>query len=152
MERILDLTLTVNKSDIKSHKSIKFNIDKEAEILKIEFDYFPKVVKEYEDIINAFENRSSNLSDEEISSLKEKFIRGEEELKNLATLSLYYKDEYIGCAHRHVGKQTIIISSKESTAGFINAPIKAGLWEIVISLHGVFVDNMQIFVKAFIEL
>lgn len=151
MEKILDLTLTVNKSDIKSHKSIKFNIDKEAEILKIEFDYFPKVVKESEDIVYAFQNRSSNLSHEEISSLKEKFIRGEEELKNLATLSLYSKDEYIGCAHRHLGKQTIIISSKESTAGFIKTPIKPGQWEIVISLHGVFIDNMQIFVKAFTE-
>ncbi|WP_041711049.1 hypothetical protein [Clostridium pasteurianum] len=151
MEKILDLALTVNKSDIKSHKSIKFNVDKEAEILKIEFDYLPRVAKELGDIIYAFENRSSNLSHEEISSLKEKFIRGEEELKNLATLSLYYNNKYIGCAHRHIGKQTIIISSKESTAGFINAPIKTGLWEIVISLHGVFTDNMKIFVNAFIE-
>lgn len=151
MEKILNSGLIINRSDAKTHRNIKFNIDKEAKILKLEFDYFPKVVKEVDDIINAFENDSCSLTLEEISFYKEKYINGEEDLKNLATLSLYYENEYIGCAHRHVGKQTIVISPQESTVGFINTPIKAGQWEIVISLHAVFVDNMKIFVDAYIE-
>lgn len=151
MEKILNSTLIANKSDAKTHKSIKFNIDKETKILKLEFDYFPKVVEELDDIVNAFENDSCSLTSEETGLIKEKFINREEELKNLATLSLYYENEYIGCAHRHAGKQTIFISSQESTAGFINTPVKVGQWEIVISLHAVFTDNMKISVKVYIE-
>ncbi|MBC2581497.1 hypothetical protein [Clostridium sp. DJ247] len=151
MKEILNSVLTINKSETKTHRSLKFIVNEDKKILKLEFDYFPKIVSKVEDIIQAFENHGNSFTSEESNLLKEKFIRGEEKLKNLATLSLYNKSQYIGCAHRHEGKQIIIISQKESTQGFIKAPIEAGQWEIVISFHGVFTDNMKIFLKAYIE-
>jgi hypothetical protein len=148
VEEILNSNIIVNKKDIKTHKKIKFKLDKDAEILKLEFDYFPKVVKDVDDIINAFNGCS--FTEEEVATFKDRFIKGEEELKNLATLSLYYGDEYVGCAHRPSKNETIVISEKESSAGFINTSIKKGQWEIVISLHAVFTDNMKLSIKAYI--
>lgn len=56
MKKILNSTLAINKSETKTHRSIKFVVDKESKVLKLGFDYFPKIVTEAETIINAFEN------------------------------------------------------------------------------------------------
>jgi hypothetical protein len=144
MIEILNKDIIVNKTDMKTHKKVKFEINEEAESLKIDFDFSPKVVLKDEDIINAFKN--SSFTEEERIVLIEKYLKGEEELKNLATLSLYYEDTFIGCAHRQ--PSDIVIGQEESSRGFINMPIKKGQWEMIISIHGVFTDEMRISLKA----
>lgn len=149
MNNIITSTFTINKIDSKTHKKIEFEVNNETNLLKLEFSYSPSLVYNIEDVLSAFEYPCKTLNEQENNTLKENFISGSDKLKNLVTLSLYYKDKYIGCAHRHSENQIIIISSKDSTPGFINTPITAGKWEIVLSFHAVFVDNILLHVNVY---
>ena len=149
MKKILDTELLLYKIDENTHKKITFNIEKEMRQLKIEFEYSPKIAIEKKYIIEAFKDERCEMTFEEALFFKEKYLNGDEELKNLATLSLYHENEYIGCAHRSLDKQKIIISSEESTPGFKNTRVNKGQWEIVISMHGLNTDSINISLKAY---
>ena len=151
MEKILDTELLLYKIDENTHKKIKFNIERKMNRLKLEFKYSPKIVREKKYIIEAFKEGSCEMTSEEALFYKEKYLNGKEELINLITLSLYHEDEYIGCAHRSSDKQKIIISPEESTPGFKNTTGKQGWWEIVLSIHGMNTDKMNISLKVYIE-
>jgi hypothetical protein len=150
VKKILDTELLLSKIDEKTHKKIMFNIEEEMSCLKIEFEYSPKTVIEKNYILDAFNNDRCEMTSEEALFIKEKYLNVKEELKNLATLSLYHENEYIGCAHRSLDKQIIIISPEESTPGFKNARVNQGQWEIVISMHGFNTNNMNISLKAYV--
>lgn len=134
----------ITERNLKTHRNIFFTLNNKEELMKIEFKYSPTIAEDEKNILQAFENGCCSLNEEESKLEREKFLNKQENLKNLITLSLYYEDEYIGCAHRHSGNQTIVISSGVSTDGFIKTPIKAGQWLIVISIHAIYVDNIEI--------
>lgn len=152
MEKVLDTKFLLLKTDEKTHKKISFNIDKKINELKIEFQYTPKNVIESENIIEAFKEDKCDMNLKEAEFFKDIYLKGEEKLKNLVTLSLYCENEYIGCAHRGLEKQTIIISTKESTLGFNNVMVREGQWDIVLSIHGIHSDKIDISLKVFVLL
>ncbi|WP_459477424.1 hypothetical protein [Clostridium saccharoperbutylacetonicum] len=149
MKKILDTELFVSKIDEKTHEKIIYYIEEEMTLMRIEFEYSPKTVSEKKYIIEAFNDDRCQMSSEEVLLFKEKYLAGNEELKNLATLSLYYENEYIGCSHKSSDKQTIIISQEESSPGFKNIKVNQGQWKIVISMHGLH-SNMNISLKAYV--
>ena len=151
MEKILHKELIIYKVDEKTHKKIKFNIEKEMSNLMLEFEYSPKIVSEKNYIIEAFKEDNCEMTLEEALFYKEKYLNASEELKNLVTVSLYNEEEYIGCAHRSLDKQKIIVSLEESTPGFKNTKVRQGQWEIVLSVHGLNTDKINILLKAYSE-
>lgn len=151
MEKILHEELILYKVDEKTHKKIKFNIEKKIKKLNIEFQYSPKIASEKNYIIEAFKEDNCEMTLEEALFYKEKYLNEDEELKNLVTLSLYNEEEYIGCAHRSSDKQSIIISPEESTPGFKNTKVEKGQWIIVLSVHGLNTDRVNISVKVYSE-
>lgn len=151
MEKILHEELILYKVDEKTHKKIKFNIEKKMKKLIIEFQYSPRIASEKNCIIEAFKEENCEMTFEESLFYKEKYLNEDEELKNLVTLSLYNEEEYIGCAHRSIDKKSIIISPEESTPGFKNTKVKPGQWEIVLSVHGFNTDRVNISLKAYSE-
>jgi hypothetical protein len=100
--------------------------------------------------MEAFKDDRCEMTSEEALFFKEKYLNRNEELKNLATFSIYHENEYIGCAHRSLDKQTIIISQEKSSPGFKTTKVNQGQWEIVISFHGINTDNMNISLKAYV--
>ena len=142
MERIYTDKIEINKIDNKTHKKIRFCTDKSYHKLVFEFQYSPKLVDKIEDIEEAF---NSN----ELSSLKNSFISSEEKINNLLTLSLYCDDEYIGCAHRHNYVQIIEISESKSTEGFKKTKLGASAWELVISVHAAYSDNIHAVINIY---
>ena len=150
MKKILDTELLLTKIDEKTHKKMKFNIEEEMTQLKLEFEYSPKTVIEKKYIIEAFKEDRCQMTSEEALFFKDKYLNGNEELKNLVTLSLYHDNEYIGCAHRSLDKQKIIISPEESTPGFKNTRVNQGQWEIVLSIHGLNTNYMNISLKVYV--
>lgn len=149
MKKILDTELFVSKIDEKTHKKINFNIEAEMTLMKIDFEYSPNIVIEKKYIIEAFKDDRCEMTSEEALFFKEKYLNENEKLKNLATLSLYHENEYIGCAHRSSDKQIIIISQEESSPGFKNIKVNQGQWQIVISMHGLH-SNMNISLKVYV--
>lgn len=149
MEKILDKEFSILKIDEKTHKKILFNIEKEMSELKIEFEYSPKTAIDKNNIMEAFSYDRCEMTSEEALFFKEEYLKGNKKLKNLATLSLYHEDEYMGCAHRDLDKQEIFISTGNSTPGFKADRVKKGQWEIVISIHGLNTDSMNISLRVY---
>lgn len=135
MEEILNWNLKINKGDNKTQIKKSFRVSSKLKKLKIEFSYGNDVVEKEEDIKAAF-----NLKETKI--LEDKFLQGYSKINNLITMSLYFKETYVGCAHRHDSNQSIIISEFESTPGFIKIPIEEGEWEIVLSVHAAYSDDI----------
>lgn len=135
MEEILNWNLKINKGDNKTQIKKSFKVSSKLKKLKIEFSYSNDVVEKEEDIKAAF-----NLKETKI--LEDKFLQGYSKINNLITMSLYFKETYVGCAHRHDSNQIIIISEFESTPGFIKIPIEEGEWEIVLSVHAAYSDDI----------
>lgn len=150
MEKILDKELSISKIDEKTHKKIFFNIEKEMSEIKIEFKYSPNIAIDKNNIMEAFSCDRCEMTSEEALFFKEEYLNGNKKLKNLATLSLYQEDEYMGCAHRGLDKQEIFISAENSTPGFKTSKVKKGQWEIIISIHGLNTDSMNISLRAYV--
>jgi len=58
-------------------------------------------------------------------------------VKNLVTLSLFDPGGFRGAGHRHATEQTVLVSRREATPGFVPGPITAGTWTIELDLHAV---------------
>lgn len=148
MERIFKKHFTVSKKDESTHKKINIIIDDEADRLEIKFQYASKVTSSEEDINNSFKKEICEMTEEERIFIKDRYLKGEEILKNLATLSLYHDGDYIGCGHRGCSEEKIIISKEESSPGYKKTSDIKGKWEMIISLHGINTDIMNISLEA----
>lgn len=135
MEEILNWNLKINKSDNKTQVRKSFRINSKLQKLKIEFSYSNEFVEKGEDIKAAFDLKETRV-------LEDEFLNGYSKINNLITMSLYCKETYVGCAHRHDSNQNIVISEIESTPGFIKMPIEEGKWQIVLSVHAAYSDNI----------
>lgn len=135
MEEILNWNLKINKGDNKTQIKKSFRVSSKLKKLKIELSYSNDVVEKEEDIKAAF-----NLKETKI--LEDSFLKGYSKINNLITMSLYFKKTYVGCGHRHDSNQSIIISEFESTPGFIKIPIEEGEWEIVLSVHAAYSNDI----------
>ncbi len=148
MKGILKRQLTVLKKDESTHKKINITIEDEAERLEIKFRYNPRVTTDENDINNSFKKEICEMTEEERIFLKNRYLNGQEILKNLATLSLYHDGDYIGCGHRGCSEEKIILSKEKSSPGYKKISDIKGKWEMIISLHGINTDIMNISLEA----
>jgi predicted metal-dependent phosphoesterase TrpH len=58
-------------------------------------------------------------------------------VKNLVTLSLFDPKGFRGAGHRHAPEQTVVVSRREATPGFVPGPLTPGTWTIELDLHAV---------------
>lgn len=135
MEEILNWNLKINKGDNKTQIKKSFRVSSKIKKLKIEFSYSKEFVEKGEDIKAAFNLRETRI-------LEDEFLNGYNKINNLITMSLYFKETYVGCAHKHDSNQNIVISEIESTPGFIKIPIEEGEWQIVLSVHAAYSDDI----------
>ena len=143
MSIILKENFTLNNKAHKSHITTKFDLRDKCNRLRIDFKYSPAVVSRKEDIDKAF-------LDTECEPVKESFLE-ESALKNLITVSLYRDEVYVGCAHRHAETQSIIISPKQSTSGFSINALSPSYWEVIMSIHGAYSENIKVELEIYAE-
>lgn len=110
MKTVLNKKISLTPKDTKTNIEIPFDIEENADKLKISFKYLPKILED--------EEKAKQLVKDCILKDADKFADAKEyqniqeflPLKNLVTISVYSPDEYIGAAHRHDNEQTIFLS------------------------------------------
>lgn len=143
---IVEKSLVFTAKDRRTNVCIDFDVNEEFAELVIECRYYPKKL---EDAV---------LSKKMIEEALHVYYGGNQEIcgnkwheylpiVNHATISLDCLDEYIGCAHRHNPEQTIIISEKFSSPGFIKRKPGPGRWRAVINIHEVVTGRLNYYLK-----
>lgn len=116
----------------QSHLTYAINVPNDIEALEIDFQYGPI----YE----------ANRASIERSLLKEGLpvdtLTPDTRIRNLLTLSVDDPQGFRGAHHLFDPHQTIRLRPDEASLGFIAGDISAGTWEITISCHGVFSDEV----------
>lgn len=124
------ITPQQDKTNIVHH----FNVDQGVNKLVVKYSYSPKMVED-KDLANSVVAKGMKKYGITFAN-PERFMP----VSNLVTLSFDENGEYRGACHRQPNEQTIVIADKDSTAGIINAPVKAGDWDVVLNVHFVGCD------------
>ncbi len=124
----------------RTHITYTFNLQKDSEQLNIDFEYYPKILKDPVKSKELIINGLNLYADKKRCLLTEKWEQFLP-LKNLLTISIDDSDKFRGCAHRHSPKQNLVISHEKASPGFIPGMLKKGLWKVTISVHAVVTDN-----------
>lgn len=132
---LLDIEGKITHDNEKTNISHSFFVPEGAERLIINFSYSPKNVSSRKAAINIVKDCFEKYNEPMIGRPNEYLPVG-----NLITLSLDCGGKYIGAAHREGDKQTVIISPKLSTPGFIKTDITEGDWRVCVNLHSVNCD------------
>ena len=127
--KILSFKGKINEKDSKTNISHKFTVSENAKKLVVKFSYYPKNVENKEHSIELIKEGLKKYNDE--CENPDDFLP----IRNLLTLSFDENGKYRGACHRHPNKQTIVISSENSTPGIINKPIESGQWNAVLNVH-----------------
>ena len=136
MDILLDHTWIFTPEQARTNVIVPFTVPRAYDRLQFDFVYGPKAIHDPEIIL------------QKMTECMEKYVPPEERPPvirvgdydapvNFVTLSVDCGDEYIGCAHRHPSKQTIVIGEKEASFGFFAHPITAGDWRVVLNIHAV---------------
>lgn len=143
MGLIIEKEFVGNKVDNKTHRTIPFTIDEECEEVTVYFSFNPYLVKNKEDLIEAFKDGIFNyqISKEKIL---EEIEKGTMYLNNMISISLYKDDEFLGCSHKHNKDQVHSIRKDKSSHGFLKVDSLMGKYEAIVSFHGIFLDGMNL--------
>lgn len=146
---ILAKELKLSKKDHQTNIAIPFQVYQAAEKLVIEFSYDPQEVDEVaariqiekalKDFVPETEHKKWGNVDRYLP------------LQNLITLSLTYKNEYIGAYHKKDNHQIIILSKKESSKGFTKRTIESGEWEIQLNAHCIGSEDVTVSLYVRVE-
>lgn len=131
MNYLYEVAGQVNPSCSRSHIEYSFYVEKQYDLLKIKFEYFPKDLED------------KDLSKELIIDSLEKYgyseSRGKWEdflpLKNHITLSFDDPDGFRGAVHRHDHILELSFNEKQSSPGIIPKVNSPGMWKIKLSIH-----------------
>lgn len=134
MRTIIKASGVLTQSCSKSAVIHAFDLNKDAEMLCIDFSYTPKIMQDHNQAYEIMKKAAMEyLPEEEL----EEFLVGERNLCNLLTLSLDHDSGFRGCAHRHPSNQHIEISETCATPGFLAGQISAGRWKLTVSVHSI---------------
>lgn len=142
MSILLNVEGTLSTDNSKSHIRYPFRIERDVNVLYIEFSYTPK---EETDIDNAKKiiveclKKYTLDSIEHISGIWQNYLP----VTNLLTLSLDDPEKFRGAAHRPSHCQQIYISENEATDGFIPGKIIEGDWLLTLSVHAVVTNECR---------
>ena len=116
----------------QAHLRYSIHIPDNIEALEIQFNYGPIDESNLASI-----ERSHHTEGLEIDG-----IQPNTTIRNLLTLSVDDPQGFRGAHHLFKSQQTIHLSPSHASLGFIPGDLPAGSWEIIISCHGVFSDEV----------
>ncbi len=147
MKCVLNETVTLLQKDEKTNVPLEFDLEHDAEYLKISYSYSPKRLEDEETARRKVLEcllRDAPIDDEEYSVDTEKYLP----LLNLVTLSLDDENSYRGAAHRQANVQEHILSKDIASPGFIKGEIKKGMWQIVLNVHALVTEKCVCEIKV----
>ena len=121
----------------QSHLSYRFNVPANCAILKIYFEYDPLWEKNPKTMRRALD----------LAGLYQDKVEENAGFRNLITVSLNDPENFRGAHHYFNTQQEMILSASEASLGFIAGEIQAGQWELILSCHGIFSDEIQATLK-----
>lgn len=125
----------ITEANNKTNLIHKFDVPDGLKRIIIKFSYSPKLLEDRERAIKivreSYEKYGETLIGRPADCLP---------VKNLVTLSVDCRGEYIGAAHRQANEQEHIISEDFSSPGFIKTRLYPGEWDAVLNVHSVSCD------------
>lgn len=149
MKAILEETYILTPEDDQTHLDIPFELIKDYEKLILKMDYSPQWVEKERAIMLMKAHLHEIIPREQLSEWGDvhKYLP----LENLITLSLDYKDEYIGAHHCKDTSQHICVSSVASTKGFLKQQAAKGKWCVKMNMHCVQSETVTLNIQIFVE-
>ena len=127
--------------DHQSHIVYRFHVPQGSRLLKILFKYNPLLET----------NKVSMRRSLDKEGLYEDSEFDQEGFRNLLTLSVNDPKVFRGAHHYFNTQQEIIISNSQASLGFVPGPIEPGMWEVVLSNHGIFSDKVDGHIQVAVE-
>ncbi|MBG9979605.1 CehA/McbA family metallohydrolase [Facklamia sp. DSM 111018] len=121
------------QSSHQSHITYEFYLPAAVDQLEIRFTYDPLVESNYDHLIPCFEREGI---------ARDKLQKGDA-FRNLLTLSVNDPERFRGAHHYFNQEQEIRIGEQEASLGFVEGPLLAGNWQVVISCHGLFSPELK---------
>ena len=137
MDNLYEVEGQVNPSCTSSHIEYSFYIEKQYDLLKVRFEYFPKDLED-DDVAKELITRS--LDKYGYSEEKKKW-QDFLPLKNHITLSFDDPDEFRGAVHRHDHKLELSFNKEKSSPGIIPKVNSPGLWKVKLSIHALVTER-----------
>ncbi|MDR1939806.1 MAG: hypothetical protein LBQ40_03315 [Clostridiales bacterium] len=129
------------------HIRLPFEVKDSADVMRISFCYFPKIIADEKYSTELIEEGYKRCFPDE--PIDPAVIKKRLPLTNLITISLDAPNgEYIGDAHRKNNDETYFISEKESSPGFLPRAIDAGFWKIVLSVFSAEKNGVDVSVRV----
>jgi hypothetical protein len=119
----------ITADNSKTNIVLPFDVPSGVNRLVVKYSYSPKTV---EDKVKAISQITKAMEKYNVDNVNASDFLP---VNNLVTLSFDDNGVYRGACHRQANNQEIIISSSNSTAGVINAPINQGQWNVVLNVH-----------------
>ena len=134
MQRIVfQQDFQLSHHDHQSHIAYRFQVPKGSQAIQIHFTYGPLLETDKVKMRRALDKEGLMHDNED----------EHDGFRNLLTLSL--NDPYVfrGAHHYFNVDQTIDIAVDKASLGFVPGPIHTGMWELVLSCHGIFSDQVE---------
>lgn len=142
---LIERKIALSDKHTKTNFKIPFEIDHQANALKIYFSYGPgwsasyiaqQRVKEAIDhyVVNDFDEESKNI---------ENYLP----IENFITVSLSFENTYLGAHHNKAKDQTILINHTNPSPGFNACAIKPGSWELQLNCHCIASELVEVEVR-----
>ncbi|MDR0388689.1 MAG: hypothetical protein LBH73_01305 [Spirochaetaceae bacterium] len=141
MEVIWNKIYTLHPEDSKTNLCVAIPVDRDFWCLEFLCSYTPKILEDRE---KSRELITEGLKKYVPDKFMDQYSNWENYLPvvNLITLSIDYRDSYLGCAHRHAPEQRHIICKEFASPGFFRHAAAKGPWRAVINIHAVVCDSV----------
>ncbi len=136
MEQLLFKEFAFSGQDVRRNLPLPFRVEREYDRLAVRLSYGPKAVRDPE-IIGPQIRKCVETYFPEGFQLTEEDMKEFDQLLNFVTLSVDKDGTYVGCAHRHPPRQTILLSGRGSSWGFAPVAAGPGEWRIVLHVQAV---------------
>ncbi len=141
LQHLIQQHVQMNHLSHQSHLSFRFHMPESVQKVIIYFEYDPLWECNKD-------NMRRSLDKEGHYDLNE---MNDEGYRNLLTLSLNDPTGFRGAHHYFNTQQKIEISAETASFGFMKGMIQTGMWELIISCHGIFSDELNVSVRIDVE-
>ena len=148
-EIMIEYEKRLTKNDSKTNIQVPFNMTEEFDYVEIKFNYTPTAENDPEKCLEAAEKALTLYFDG--CKRSDQVIEASQfcPIRNLVTVSVDYKNEYLGNAHRFGDNQLIVISKTSPTKGFVKTKSIKGEYVLTLNVHLIFTEFCD--VELYIE-
>ena len=146
MASVYYLETVIPKSALHTHLRFGFEIGRAADKLVVKYSYAPKRYEGADAEKLAYAAFERAYPSDEI--IEKAAVLGALPLNNHITLSLEKEDALIGTAHRHSPDNVFEIGADGASPGFSPVPITPGRYALVLSVHAILDDEVQVRLEA----